>query len=45
MGSGIGVTGVELELQNQVQKHREPLVKLRAEGIEEWVARTLANRR
>jgi hypothetical protein len=27
-----------------VEKHREPLAKLRAEGIKEQVARALANR-
>jgi hypothetical protein len=34
------VGGVDLELQNRGQKHREPLAKLGAEGIKEWVART-----
>jgi hypothetical protein len=42
MGSSVVVGGVELELQNQGQKHREPLAKLGAEGIDEWVARILA---
>jgi hypothetical protein len=42
-GSAVGVKGVELELQNQVQKHHEPMAKLGAEGIKEWEARTLAN--
>jgi hypothetical protein len=44
MGFGVVVVGVELELQNQGQKHFEPLAKLGAEGIEEWVARTPATR-
>jgi hypothetical protein len=44
-GSGVGVRRVELELQNLVQKHHEPLAKLGVEGIKERVARTLANRR
>jgi hypothetical protein len=43
MGSGIVVGGVELELQNRGQKDFEPMVKLRAEGIEQWVARNLAH--
>jgi hypothetical protein len=43
MGFGIVVRGVELKLQNQGQKHFEPLAKLRVEGIEEWFARTPAN--
>jgi hypothetical protein len=34
---------VKLELQNPVEKHREPLAKLGAEGIKEWVATALAN--
>jgi hypothetical protein len=34
---------VELELPNLVQKHRDPLAKLRAEGIKEREDTTLAN--
>jgi hypothetical protein len=44
MTSSVVVRGVELELQNQGQKHREPLAKLGAKGIEEWVARTPPDR-
>jgi hypothetical protein len=36
---GEAVKGVELMLLSRGQKHREPLAKLRAEGIEEWLAR------
>jgi hypothetical protein len=43
-GSGVVVGGVDLELQNRGQKRREPLAKLGAEGIKEWVARTPTNR-
>jgi hypothetical protein len=35
---------VELELKILVPKHHEPLMKLRAEGIKERVARTPAKR-
>jgi hypothetical protein len=45
MGSGVGVRRVKLKLQNLVEKHRDPLAKLRAEGIKERMARALANRR
>jgi hypothetical protein len=44
MRSGVGVERVKLELQNLVEKHREPLAKLKAEGIKERVARAPANR-
>jgi hypothetical protein len=43
--SGVGVGRVKLELQNLVEKHHEPLAKLRAEGIKGRVARALANLR
>jgi hypothetical protein len=44
-GSGVGVGRVKLKLQNQVEKHHEPLAKLRAEGIKEQVTGALANHR
>jgi hypothetical protein len=44
-GSGVGVEKVKLKLQNLVEKHREPLAKLGAEGIKERVARAPTNRR
>jgi hypothetical protein len=44
MGSDLGVGKVKLELQNLVDKHYEPLVKLRAEGVKERVDRAPANR-
>jgi hypothetical protein len=44
MGSDLGVGKVKLELQNLVDKHCEPLVKLRAEGVKERVDRAPANR-
>jgi hypothetical protein len=43
-GSGVGVRRVKLEQQNLVEKHCDPLVKLRAEGIKERVARAPTNR-
>jgi hypothetical protein len=43
-GYGVVVGRVKLVLQNLVEKHREPVVMLRAEGIKELVARALANR-
>jgi hypothetical protein len=44
-GTGVGVGKVKLKLQNLVEKHREPLAKLGAEGIKERVARAPTNRR
>jgi hypothetical protein len=43
-GSGVGVRRVKLEQQNLVEKHCDPLAKLRAEGIKERVARAPTNR-
>jgi hypothetical protein len=43
MISGVGVRRVKLEQQNLEEKHREPLAKLRAEGIKERVVRAPAN--
>jgi hypothetical protein len=43
-GFGVGVGRVKLELQNLVEKHREPFAKFRVEGIKEQVARAPVNR-
>jgi hypothetical protein len=43
MGSGVGVRTVKLEQPDLVEKHCDPLAKLREEGIEERVARALTN--
>jgi hypothetical protein len=45
MGSRVGLGRVKLEVENLVEKYREPLAKLGAKGIQEWVATAPANQR